>query len=91
MLAMAMALMLKPKLLLLDEPTSGLAPGIGRELMGHVVAARDRLGLSVVVVEQNVLLGASIADRVVVLRQGAVHREIDPSEIGTVTSVLNLI
>ncbi len=91
MLAMSMALMLSPKLLLLDEPTSGLAPIIGRELFDQVVQVRDELQMNIIVVEQNVLLAAEIADRVLVLRQGAFHREMAPSEIGTTTNVLDLI
>lgn len=91
MLAMAMALMLRPRLLLLDEPTSGLAPSIGTELMQHVLRARDELDLTVVLVEQNVEVGAEIAERGVVLRQGAVHRHVDPKAIGTATNVLDLM
>lgn len=91
MLAMAMALMLHPKLLLLDEPTSGLAPAIGSELMAHVSQARDTMNLTIIVVEQNVEAGAAISDNGVVLRQGAVHRFVDPKDIGTATSVLDLI
>jgi branched-chain amino acid transport system ATP-binding protein len=91
MLALSMALMLKPQLLLLDEPTSGLAPLIGKELMDHVALVRDELDLTVVIVEQNVEVGAAIANRGVVLRQGAVHRFVDPRDIGGATSVLDLI
>lgn len=91
MLAMSMALMLDPRVLLLDEPTSGLAPGVGATLMDQVRAVRDSRDIHVIVVEQNVQLAAEIADRALVLRQGAFHREVAPAAISTASSVLDII
>lgn len=91
MLAMSMALMLNPRVLLLDEPTSGLAPTVGTTLMEQVRRVRDSLAIHVIMVEQNVQLAAEIADRAVVLRQGAFHREVEPSTIGTASNVLDIM
>lgn len=91
MLAMSMALMLNPRVLLLDEPTSGLAPSIGASLMEQVRLVRDSSEIHVIVVEQNIQLAAEVADRVLVLRQGAFHREVSPSTIGTASSVLDIM
>lgn len=74
MLAVARALMSKPKLLLLDEPTAGLSPRAGAALMDKINEIRDR-GVTVLVVEQNVKRALEIADRGYVLVSGRIIRE----------------
>ncbi|HTR12218.1 MAG TPA: ABC transporter ATP-binding protein [Roseiarcus sp.] len=80
MLAIARALILNPRLLLLDEPSQGLAPLIVREVFDVVVAAR-REGLSILLVEQNVLAAVEIADRVYVLDDGAIVHTGEASDL----------
>lgn len=72
MLAIARALMARPRLLLLDEPGMGLAPLVVRDIFRHVVELRDRLGLTVLLVEQNARSALKIADRGYVLENGRV-------------------
>jgi len=73
MLALAMVLLNRPKLLLLDEPTAGLAEHLATEICQTVARLRESLGLSVVVVEHRVGLVETIADRVISLRLGRLH------------------
>ena len=72
MLAIARALMSRPKLLLLDEPSLGLAPLIVRQIFDTLVQLRQTLGLTLLVVEQNARLALSVSDHGYVLRNGRV-------------------
>jgi len=72
MLALGRALIAKPRLLLLDEPSLGLAPKIIAQIMALLRDLRDRTGLAVLLVEQNVRSALSIADQGVVLSLGRV-------------------
>jgi branched-chain amino acid transport system ATP-binding protein len=74
MLALGRALMAQPKLLLLDEPSLGLAPLLVKELFAEIVKLRD-LGLTVLIVEQNVVATLEIADRSYVLETGEIILE----------------
>ena len=72
MLAIARALMGRPRVLLLDEPSLGLAPRITKELFVLIPTMRAEWGCSVLVVEQNAELALRIADHAVVLESGRV-------------------
>ncbi len=72
-LAMAMALMTQPRLLLLDEPSAGLSPKAAGALFDDI-AGLHREGLAIVMVEQNAHEALAIADRGVVLVDGRVTR-----------------
>src|SRR5579864_2355759 len=71
MLSIARALLLNPKLLLLDEPSQGLAPLIVKEVF-QIIQAMRKEGISVLLVEQNVRVSLTIADRAYVLDDGAI-------------------
>ncbi len=68
-LALAIALMLTPKLLLLDEPSAGLSPLAATELFDSVRALAAE-GIAIVMVEQNALAALAIADRGMLMVQG---------------------
>ena len=71
MLAMARALMGRPKLLLLDEPSMGLAPLLIAEIFRIVKSLRDQ-GITIFLVEQNARAALSIADVGYVIETGAI-------------------
>ncbi|HEY6151897.1 MAG TPA: ABC transporter ATP-binding protein [Gaiellaceae bacterium] len=75
MLALARALMLRPRLVLLDEPSLGLAPRVVAEIFRIVGELNEREGLTVLVVEQNANLALEAASRAYVLEVGRVALE----------------
>lgn len=71
MLALARALMARPKVLILDEPTMGLAPRLATQILQTVAELREQ-GTTILLVEQNVLASLRVADRGYVLETGRV-------------------
>ena len=80
MLAIGRALMTNPDLLLLDEPTEGLAPLLVLEV-GRVIKELKREGLSILLVEQNLPLALSVADRTHILSRGQIVYSARPDEL----------
>jgi len=72
MLAVARALMSRPRLLLLDEPSLGLAPLVVREIFRIVQTINEKEGVSVLLVEQNAAIALDLADHVYLLETGRV-------------------
>jgi branched-chain amino acid transport system ATP-binding protein len=72
MLAVARALMSRPRLLLLDEPSLGLAPLVTREIFHIVRAINKDEGVSVLLVEQNAAMALDLADHAYLLETGRV-------------------
>ena len=72
MMALAMALMHEPEVLIIDELSLGLAPLVVQELL-HVIEGLRAEGMTMVIVEQSVNIALSLADRAVFLEKGAVR------------------
>ena len=72
MLAIARALLLKPRLLLLDEPSFGLAPLIVKEIFAIMRRINREEGVGILLVEQNASLALQIADRAYLLETGRI-------------------
>ncbi len=80
MLAMARALMSKPRLLMLDEPSMGLAPILVEQIF-EIVRELHGSGVTVLLVEQNAQMALSVADRAYVLETGTISMEGPASEL----------
>ena len=80
MLAIARALMARPRLLLLDEPSLGLAPLLVREIF-QVLRQIHREGTTVLLVEQNAHMALQVADYAYLLETGRVVRHGPPAEL----------
>jgi branched-chain amino acid transport system ATP-binding protein len=80
MLAIARALMSEPRMLLLDEPSLGLAPNIVDQIF-DLLAALNREGITLLVVEQNAEVALDLASRGLVLAEGRVAAEGSAAEL----------
>jgi len=78
LLALTRALMTRPRLLLLDEPTEGIQPSIIDEIMDKLKEIRKRLGLAIVLVEQNIDCIRQLSDRVLLIHKGTIRQELAP-------------
>ena len=82
MLAMSMALMTEPDLLLLDEPSAGLSPKISDEVFNQIMNLHQK-GIGVLIIEQDAHRSLSISDRGYVLAMGQNHFD------GSADTILN--
>ncbi|MEI7712023.1 MAG: ABC transporter ATP-binding protein [Rhodospirillales bacterium] len=87
MLAIARALLLRPRLLLLDEPSFGLAPLIVREIFGIMRRIRDEEGVSILLVEQNASIALEFAQDAYLLETGRIVVSGPASEISKDESI----
>jgi urea transport system ATP-binding protein len=69
-LAIARALVTRPKLLLLDEPTEGIQPSIIKDIENVIAGLRDRGGMAIILVEQYFEFAKRLADNFIILNRG---------------------
>jgi branched-chain amino acid transport system ATP-binding protein len=75
MLAMAMAMIRQPQIMLFDEPTGSLAPKLAFEVLDKIVELREQYGLTIVLVEQNARRALERGDKALLLVSGQVMHE----------------
>jgi branched-chain amino acid transport system ATP-binding protein len=80
-LEIARALAVEPKLLLLDEPTAGMTPNEKHALSDFIRDLRDRLRLTIVLIEHHVPLVMGLCDRIAVLHFGQLIALGDPAQV----------
>ncbi len=81
MLAMAMATIRRPEMMLFDEPTASLAPKIALEVLNKIIDLRDNHNMTVVLAEQNARRALEHADKAILLVSGRVMYEGDSKEL----------
>ncbi|HET9260741.1 MAG TPA: ABC transporter ATP-binding protein [Acidimicrobiia bacterium] len=90
LLALGRALMIDPKLMMIDEPSLGLAPQAARQVFATIRRLADELGVTILMVEQNVRMGLELADHAFVLDLGTKRFEGDSSELAEDARVRDL-
>jgi urea ABC transporter ATP-binding protein UrtE len=81
LLALARALVARPRLLLLDEPTEGIQPSIVQAMAERIGALRASRGLAVLLVEQNLDFIRALSDRVLLIQRGRIMRELPAAHL----------
>ena len=83
MLAIGRALLLEPRLLVMDEPTEGLAPVIVEQVAQSLRDLGREGAISVLLIEQNLGVATSVADRIGIMVNGRIAQEMPASELAT--------
>jgi branched-chain amino acid transport system ATP-binding protein len=81
MLAMAMALMRKPDLMLFDEPTANLSPKMATQVMDEITKLRDEHGKTIILVEQNAVKALNAGDKALLLVSGKINFDGLPNDL----------
>ena len=87
LLALARCLCGKPRLILLDEPTEGIQPSIIEEIVEVLQRLRDKSGLTMILVEQNLDFIAALSRRILIIQKGAITRELRPDDLADASLV----
>ncbi len=81
MLAMGMALIRRPKVMLFDEPTANLSPKLASEVLSKIDHMRNEFGITVILVEQNVKRALKLGDFVYLLANGKLVFKGKPNDL----------
>jgi ABC-type branched-subunit amino acid transport system ATPase component len=81
LLDLVRALMAEPRILLLDEPMAGVSPTLRVELLEHILALRERDGITLLIVEHDLDFVMRASDRVIVMNDGKVIAQGSPDEV----------
>ena len=81
MLAMAMAIIRKPEIMMFDEPTASLAPKIATQILQQIISLRDESKITIVLAEQNAKSALEIGDKALLLVSGQLTFDGKASEL----------
>ncbi|WP_283789353.1 urea ABC transporter ATP-binding subunit UrtE [Bermanella sp. WJH001] len=90
-LAIARALLLRPKMLILDEPTEGIQPSIIKDIQKVIELLRERGTMAIVLVEQYLDFATALADEYIILERGRVVSAGDQEQLKTSDDVQRLL
>ncbi|SKA39272.1 amino acid/amide ABC transporter ATP-binding protein 2, HAAT family (TC 3.A.1.4.-) [Enhydrobacter aerosaccus] len=81
LLALARCLCTRPRVVLLDEPTEGIQPSIIEEIVETLLRLKQKHGIAMILVEQNLDFITSLSERVLTIQKGRITREIMPADL----------
>ena len=87
-LALAMTLLKKPQLVIMDEPSAGLSPKAVQEIYAMLSKLREALGLTILLIEQNINQAVEFCDRCLLIEQGRVRQEFVNADINEIEAVM---
>lgn len=82
LLAFAMALMTRPRMILLDEPTAGLSPVLAQKLLRSMDEVARNTGIGFIIIEHNLRRTLKYVDRAVILKGGRITADLRSEELG---------
>ncbi|OUS20459.1 ABC transporter ATP-binding protein [Litorivita pollutaquae] len=87
MVALARAIVRRPRLLILDEPSLGLAPLVVNEVYATLEKLRAQFDMTILLIEQNIAMSRKVADRLYLVRSGRIASEIDATDVNALESL----
>ena len=77
----------QPQLLILDEPSLGLAPLVVRDVYVTLRKLRAQFEMTILLIEQNIAMSRTVADRLCLVRAGRIAREVDAADVDAIKSL----
>ena len=87
-LALAMALLNRPRLIILDEPSAGLSPKAVDDMYSILSTVKKELGISIILIEQNISKAISFCDRSLLIAQGQIEQEFTSQDIKEIEKIM---
>ena len=87
-LALAMALLNRPRLVILDEPSAGLSPKAVDDMYSILSTVKKELGISIILIEQNISKAISFCDRSLLIAQGQIEQEFTSQDIKEIEIIM---
>ena len=87
-LALAMALLNHPRLVILDEPSAGLSPKAVDDMYSILSIVKKELGISIILIEQNISKAISFCDRSLLIAQGQIEQEFTSQDIKEIEKIM---
>ena len=87
-LALAMALLNRPRLVILDEPSAGLSPKAVDDMYSILSIVKKELGISIILIEQNISKAISFCDRSLLIAQGQIEQEFTSQNIKEIEIIM---
>ena len=87
-LALAMALLNHPCLVILDEPSAGLSPKAVDDMYSILSIVKKELGISIILIEQNISKAISFCDRSLLIAQGQIEQEFTSQDIKEIEKIM---
>ena len=87
MVALARAIIRRPQLLILDEPSLGLTPLVVRDVYVTLQKLRAQFEMTILLIEQNIAMSRTVADRLCLVRTGRIVRGVDAADVDAIKSL----